>query len=87
MDNEMKVTVVSRKDAEQIISCDYLGYIGFIEDVFNKRVQNKIILPDKISQIFDVEIQNRINCMPATILDEKVSGVKWVSVFPNNPKS
>ena len=87
MNNEIKVTVVSRKDTEQIISCDYIRYISFIEDVFNKRVQNKIILPDKISQIFDEEIQNRINCMPATILDENVSGVKWVSVFPNNPKS
>ena len=26
-----------------------------------------------------------INCLPATLLNEKVCGVKWVSVFPRNP--
>ena len=47
---------------------------------------NEIILPDKISQIFNEELQTRINCMPSTLLKEGVCGVKWVSVFPNNPK-
>ena len=31
------------------------------------------------------ETQERINCLPATLLDEKICGVKWVSVFPPNP--
>ena len=44
-----------------------------------------ILFPDKIVQIFDQSTQERINCLPATLLPEKVCGVKWVSVFPRNP--
>jgi ornithine cyclodeaminase/alanine dehydrogenase-like protein (mu-crystallin family) len=44
-----------------------------------------IMFPDKIVQIFDEATQERINCLPATLLDEQVCGVKWVSVFPRNP--
>lgn len=44
-----------------------------------------ILFPDKIVQIFDQPTQKRINCLPATLLDEKICGVKWVSVFPPNP--
>lgn len=51
--------------------------------LFNK---GAIIFPDKTSQIFDEKSQNRINCMPATLLDQNICGVKWVSVFPENPK-
>ena len=47
--------------------------------------QNRILFPDKIVQIFDEETQDRINCLPATLLDDKICGVKWVSVFPGNP--
>ena len=45
----------------------------------------KIMFPDKIVQIFDESTQERINCLPATLLSEKICGVKWVSVFPMNP--
>lgn len=44
-----------------------------------------ILFPEKIVQIFSEESQERINCLPATFLKEKVCGVKWVSVFPPNP--
>ncbi len=46
---------------------------------------DRIMFPDKIVQIFDDETQERINCLPATLLDERVCGMKWVSVFPMNP--
>lgn len=45
-----------------------------------------VLFPDKIVQIFNKETQERINCLPATLLPEKVCGVKWVSVFPPNPR-
>ena len=45
----------------------------------------RIIFPDKIVQIFNDDTQERINCLPATLLDEQVCGMKWVSVFPMNP--
>ena len=48
--------------------------------------EEKILFPDKIVQIFNDETQERINCLPATLLPEKICGVKWVSVFPPNPE-
>jgi ornithine cyclodeaminase/alanine dehydrogenase-like protein (mu-crystallin family) len=48
--------------------------------------EGKILFPEKIVQIFNEETQERINCLPATLLNEKVCGVKWVSVFPPNPE-
>lgn len=48
--------------------------------------KHKILFPDKIVQIFNQQTQDRINCLPATLLDENICGVKWVSVFPQNPK-
>lgn len=47
--------------------------------------EKRILFPEKIVQIFNEETQDRINCLPATLLDEKICGVKWVSVFPGNP--
>lgn len=44
----------------------------------------EVMFPDKIVQIFDQATQERINCLPATLLKDKVCGVKWVSVFPPN---
>ncbi len=45
-----------------------------------------ILFPEKIVQIFNQDTQERINCLPATLVPEKVCGVKWVSVFPPNPE-
>jgi ornithine cyclodeaminase/alanine dehydrogenase-like protein (mu-crystallin family) len=47
--------------------------------------RGSILFPKKIVQIFDQGTQERINCLPATMLDDKICGVKWVSVFPENP--
>lgn len=47
--------------------------------------RNEILFPEKIVQIFDKETQERINCLPATLLPDKICGMKWVSVFPQNP--
>ncbi|MFQ3219589.1 MAG: ornithine cyclodeaminase/alanine dehydrogenase-like protein (mu-crystallin family) [Paraglaciecola sp.] len=48
--------------------------------------KGSIMFPEKIVQIFDPRTQERINCLPATMLDEKICGMKWVSVFPENPR-
>lgn len=45
----------------------------------------EILFPEKIVQTFNEETNERINCLPATLLPEKICGVKWVSVFPPNP--
>ena len=46
---------------------------------------HRVLFPEKVVQIFDNAAQDRINCLPATLLDDKICGVKWVSVFPRNP--
>lgn len=58
---------------------------ALIESLFQFR-KKRILFPDKIVQIFNQQTQERINCLPATLLDEKICGVKWVSVFPMNPR-
>jgi len=47
--------------------------------------RGSIMYPEKIVQIFNQDTQERINCLPATLLEDKICGVKWVSVFPENP--
>lgn len=59
--------------------------VSIIETAFLDYKNGHIDLPDKISQIFNQDTQDRINCMTATLYKEKVCGVKWVSVFPENP--
>ena len=50
------------------------------ESLFKFR-DNRILFPDKIVQIFNEETQERINCLPATLLDNKICGVKCVRLF------
>ena len=48
--------------------------------------EGRILFPEKIVQEFDEVYKDRINCLPATLLDEQICGMKWVSVFPRNPQ-
>lgn len=82
------IKTISQEDVATIFKGNADAIYGIIEDSFKKYLADDIIMPDKISQIFDEASQNRINCMPATLIDEKICGMKWVSVFPSNaPKS
>ena len=74
--------LLNEKDVNSIVErIDNISDI--IEDALIKHGHNKTIVPDKISQIFDQRTQNRINCMPATMLDEKICGFKpEVKSFP-----
>lgn len=73
---------VQRKILENNLSCA----IDVVEDALKKNVLGQVYLPDKISVVFDEATQNRINCMPGALLEDKLYGMKWVSVFPQNPK-
>lgn len=77
---------VSDEEIKELFEGDMSVPIKLVENAFTSRYNGDVLMPDKISQVFDEKTQNRINCMPATLLNEKVCGVKWVSVFPNNPK-
>lgn len=84
---------------ENSISCLYLSQedlidagcfsmplaISAAEKGFKEYKAGRILFPDKIVQVFDEKTQERINCLPATLMEEKICGMKWVSVFPENP--
>ena len=76
--------VVSQEDVAEIFKVNSNVIFRIVEDAFKKYLEGTVLFPDKISQIFDLQSQNRINCMPATLLADKVCGMKWVSVFPTN---
>lgn len=78
--------LISADDQKQIFNNRYDDAIKIVEEVLKKRIDGHVFLPDKISSVFEEKVQNRINCMPSALLDDKLYGVKWISVFPNNPK-
>lgn len=79
-------TLISKEQVKSVFHDPNIA-TQLVEQAFCSYDAGNVMLPTKISQIFDEKIQNRINCMPATMIDNKVCGVKWVSVFPENPKS
>ena len=85
MEHALHLKMVSMNDIVSAGCCDINHIIETIEKLLVDYKKGKIQLPDKISQIFDEKSQDRINCMPSTLLEEKICGVKWVSVFPDNP--
>lgn len=79
------ISFISQEDVAEIFKGNADALFELIEDAFMKYLHGDVLFPDKISQIFDQKTQNRINCMPATLLgDDMVCGMKWVSVFPTN---
>ena len=84
--HEIKYLSLSQEDLIEAGAFDMPMAMKAVSDgLFGFRA-GKILFPEKIVQIFNEETQERINCLPATLLEEKVSGMKWVSVFPPNPK-
>lgn len=78
--------LLSEKDQKCIFKNNISSTIGVVEHALNCKSEGSIYLPDKISHIIDKKNQNRINCMPGALLEDDLYGVKWVSVFPDNPK-
>ena len=86
MNKHQQSLLISAEDQKIVFSNGCNDAIGIVENTLRKKAAGRIILPEKISVVFDTETQNRINCMPSALLEEKLYGVKWVSVFPENPK-
>lgn len=85
MQDKMRIKLISMEDIISAGCCNVLEMIPVIEGLLIDYKNGAVQLPDKISQVFNEETQDRINCMPSTLFKEKVCGVKWVSVFPGNP--
>lgn len=80
-----KVRIITIQDLVEAGCFDVPASLGVIETTLVKEGDNDVIFPDKVSVIFDDCTQNRINCLPAGIKSQNVYGMKWVSVFPENP--
>ena len=62
--------------ADDILSANCLDIeetVSIIEKSFIDYKNGSVLLPDKISQVFDESTQNRINCMPSTLIRENIS--------------
>lgn len=81
----MNITILTLDDLISAGCFDVGNALKIVEESFKKYARGQIILPNKLSTIFDESTQNRINCLPAGIIDEQIYGIKWVSIFPNNP--
>lgn len=76
--------ILTEDDVRKIVKEHNVDAASIIEDAFKKINSESVDTSTKISQIFDQDIQNRINIMSSTIYDENTCGMKWVSVFPPN---
>ncbi len=84
--NRIECLYLSQEDLLQAGCLDLHMAMTAAEEAMLAFRADKILFPEKIVQIFDEGTQERINCLPATLLTEKICGVKWVSVFPANPE-
>ncbi|MEQ8667541.1 MAG: ornithine cyclodeaminase family protein [Pirellulales bacterium] len=74
----------SQEDLLNAGCLDFRMAIDAAEQAMLAHRQGDVIFPEKIVQIFNQDTQERINCLPATLMKEQICGVKWVSVFPPN---
>lgn len=86
MKSNPETLLISAEDQKRIFSENLSDAVGVVETALKKKMAGEVFLPDKISTVFDEATQNRINCMPGALLNDKLYGVKWVAVFPENPK-
>lgn len=77
--------LLSRSELKKAWGGDVEGLVDAVEYGFREYAAGRVILPEKASQVFDEVTQDRINCMPSTVRGLGLAGVKWVSVFPENP--
>jgi len=84
-DHKITFTYLSQEDLLKAGCFDISMAMDVAEKTMLAYENHRILFPEKIVQIFDQSSQDRINCLPATLLDDKICGVKWVSVFPRNP--
>ena len=85
MDDRISIRFISQEDQIKAGCFDFPMVIKTVENALRDFENGKILFPEKIIQQFRDMPQDRINCMPSTLLEEKICGVKWVSVFNENP--
>lgn len=85
MDYARDICILTQEDLLRAGCFNMASAIEICEQTLAGYAHGNVIFPDKVSVVFDQKTQNRINCLPAGLKDEQVYGMKWVSVFPENP--
>jgi ornithine cyclodeaminase/alanine dehydrogenase-like protein (mu-crystallin family) len=83
-EHAIRFIYLAQEDLLEAGCLDFRLAIEAAESALLAHRNGDVLFPEKIVQIFNQETQERINCLPATLLLEKVCGMKWVSVFPPN---
>lgn len=85
MNFKRSIRILTQRDLLDAGCFDIKAVIEVCRKALISYAKGDVIFPDKTSVIFDETTQDRINCLPAGFKDEKIYGMKWVSVFPQNP--
>lgn len=86
MDYSRKICILTQEDLLKAGCYDVGMALDACEAALIQYANHQVIFPEKVAVVFDQQSQNRINCLPAGLLESQVYGMKWVSVFPGNPK-
>ncbi len=87
MNNQVNIDIVTQEDLLESGCFSPKEVLEICKQAFIEYSDGNVLFPDKVSVIFDEAVQNRINCLPAGIISKNIFGMKWVSVFPNNPSN
>jgi len=85
MNHSRDIYILTQDDLMAAGCFDMNAAIKVCEEALLNYAAGTVVFPEKVSVIFNEETQERINCLPAGFKNEKVYGMKWVSVFPDNP--
>lgn len=85
MEYARDICILTQDDLIQAGCFDMAAAVNVCEEALTEYASGSVIFPDKVAVVFDQATQNRINCLPAGLKKKQVYGMKWVSVFPENP--
>lgn len=85
MNFKRTIRILTQQDQIDAGCFDVRSVVEVCRQALMAYANGDVIFPDKTSVIFDEATQDRINCLPAGFKDKKIYGMKWVSVFPQNP--
>lgn len=84
-DYTLQIKIYSQSDLINSGCFNIKKAISVCEEGLRDYDKGNVCYMNKISMIFKESTQERINCLVAALNSEKICGMKWVSVFPDNP--
>lgn len=85
MNYKLQVKVYTQRDLIESDCFDVGTAIQICENGLKDFDAGKVGMMHKTSMVFNPETQERINCLTSYLPNDGISGIKWISVFPDNP--